>query len=210
VNILVIGASRGVGAHLVTQALAGGHHVTALVRKPSAFRQTDALLQVAQGDIRDQDVVYRVMAGQDAVGLTIGCLPSCMSISLFSTGTVHVLAAMRAHGVRKMVCVTGIGAGDSRGHGGFLYDTFIRPVLLRPMYDDKDRQERVIRESDRDWVIVRPGFLTNGPLTGAYAVRTDLAGVRAGTISRADIAHFMLDQMGTMSCRYMTPLVTSR
>jgi putative NADH-flavin reductase len=209
VNILVIGASRGIGAHLVEQALAGGHRVTALVRNPSTFKQTGGLLQVVQGDIRDPDAVYRATVGQDAVGLAIGCRPSCTPISLFSTGTAHVLAAMRAHRVGKLVCVTGIGAGDSRGHGGFVYDRLIRPVLLRTMYDDKERQERAIRESDRDWVIVRPVFLTNGPLTGAYAVRTDLAGVRAGKISRADVAHFMLGQMTAMNWRHMAPLVTT-
>lgn len=208
-NILVIGASRGIGARVVEQALAGGHRVTALVRDPAAMKRTDAQLDVVRGDIRDEGAVDGVMAGQDAVGLAIGCVPSCAAISLFSTGTAHVLAAMQRHGVRKLVCVTGIGAGDSRGHGGFLYDAIIRPVLLRTMYDDKDRQERAIRASDRDWVIVRPGFLTNGPLTGIYKVVTDLAGVRAGRVSRADVAHFMLDQMRTMSCRHLTPLITN-
>ena len=72
---------------------------------------------------------------------------------------------MKKAGVKRLVCVTGIGAGDSKGHGGFLYDSIFLPFLLGTIYADKDRQELVIKASDVDWTIVRPGFLTNGPLT---------------------------------------------
>ena len=78
--------------------------------------------------------------------------------------------------MRRLICVTGIGAGDSRGHGGFLYDRVIAPFLLKTIYQDKDRQEALIRASGTDWTMVRPGFLTNGPLTGKYRLLTDLTG----------------------------------
>ena len=76
------------------------------------------------------------------------------------------------------------------------------------MYADKDRQEALIRATDLDWTIVRPGFLTNGPLTRSYRVLTDLAGVTAGRISRADVAHFMLQELAANRYLRQTPLLT--
>ena len=80
---------------------------------------------------------------------------------------------MRGAGVRRLVAVTGLGAGDSRGHGGFLYDAVFFPLVLKRVYDDKDVQEQMIRASDLDWTIVRPGLLASGPATGAARALTD-------------------------------------
>ena len=63
--------------------------------------------------------------------------------------------------VKRLICVTGFGAGDSRGHGGFLYCAAFH-LLLGRVYDDKDVQERIVRRSKLDWVIVRPVILTDG------------------------------------------------
>ena len=84
--------------------------------------------------------------------------------------------------------MTGIGVGDSKAHGGFLYDKIVHPILLKTIYEDKNIQEDLVKESGLEWVIVRPGFLTNGPLSGKYRVLTDLIRVKAGKISRADVA----------------------
>ena len=70
---------------------------------------------------------------------------------------------MASNGVRRLVGITGVGAGDSRGHGGLVYDTFLRPIVLRQVYADKDRQEAVVRASGLDWVVVRPALLTERP-----------------------------------------------
>ncbi|TAK84466.1 MAG: flavin reductase [Betaproteobacteria bacterium] len=127
---------------------------------------------------------------------------------VFAKGTARLLEAMKANAVRRLLCVTGIGAGDSRGHGGFLYDRIFFPLLLKSVYADKDRQEALIRAADLDWTIVRPGFLTSGPLTRRYRVLTDLAGVSAGRISRADVAHFMLEELAANRYLRQTPLLT--
>jgi putative NADH-flavin reductase len=119
-----------------------------------------------------------------------------------------VLAAMAEHGVRRLLCITGIGAGDSKGHGGFLYDRIFNPLLLKTIYQDKNRQEALIKASNTDWTIVRPAFLTNGPLTRNYRVLTDLSGVTAGKISRADVAHFMLVELAANHYLGQTPLLT--
>ena len=95
----------------------------------------------------------------------------------------------------EVQAITGVGAGDSRGHGGFFYDRIILPLVLKRIYEDKDRQERLLRASEANWTIIRPGVLTNGARTGEYRVLTELVGVTLGHISREDVAHFMRSEL---------------
>ncbi|CAL1239691.1 NAD(P)-dependent oxidoreductase [Candidatus Methylocalor cossyra] len=206
-KLLVIGGSRGIGRQLVEQALQAGHEVTVLARDPRRLAPHERLRSMP-GDVLDADAVRRAMAGQQAVCLSLGIPPTWKPVTVFSQGTANTLQAMGEAGVRRLVCVTGIGAGDSKGHGGFLYDRIAQPLLLRTIYQDKDRQEALIKASGLDWVIVRPGFLTNGPLTGRYRVLTDLTGVTAGRISRADVAHFLLQALASDRYLGQTPLLT--
>ncbi len=206
-KILIIGASRGIGLQLVQQALEGGHTVTAMVRRPGSSIE-DEHLKVRQGDILDGKSVSEATAGQEAVCVAVGIKPTRQPTRVFSDGIRNVIRAMEQHGVRQLISVSGIGAGDSRGHGGFLYDRLLFPLLLQRIYEDKERQEQIIRDCSRDWIIVRPGFLTNGEFTGQYRVLTDLAGVKAGRISRADSAHFILEQLRSPTCLRQTPLIT--
>jgi putative NADH-flavin reductase len=208
VNVLIIGATRGIGLQLLEQALQTGHTVTALVRNPQRLTKEHERLRVIMGDILEPETVRRATVGQEAVCVTIGIGITWKPVTVFSQGTLNVLEAMRQQGLRRLICVTGIGAGDSQGHGGFLYDRLFNPLLLRPIYEDKDRQEALIQASETDWTIVRPGFLTNGPLTKKYRVITNLSGVTAGKISRADVAHFILEELAADRYVGQTPLLT--
>lgn len=116
---------------------------------------------------------------------------------------------MHKHAIRRIVCITGIGAGDSRGHGGFLYDRVIEPTLLHTIYEDKDRQEDLLRNSDLDWIIVRPSRLTNDGATGKCRVLLHLTGVTVGKVARADVAAFVLRQLISNDFLRKTPLLTN-
>jgi uncharacterized protein YbjT (DUF2867 family) len=111
--------------------------------------------------------------------------------------------------VKRLIAVTGLGAGDSRGHGGFLYDAVAFPLLLKRVYDDKDVQEWIIRSSGLDWTIVRPGLLTNRPATGHYRVLTAAEDWRFGVISRGDVADFIVRQVDDRALIGATPLLIS-
>jgi putative NADH-flavin reductase len=207
-NILIAGASRGVGRQLVEQALAAGHAVTALARDQSKVARAHERFRTVQGSVLDPASVASAMAGQHAVCCTIGVKTPWEQPTVFSEGTRRLLEAMKQAGVQRLVCVTGVGAGDSRGHGGLLYDRVFFPLLLKAVYADKDRQEALIRASDTDWTIVRPGFLTNGPPTKNYRVLTDLTGITAGRIARGDVAHFMLKELESNRYLRQTPLLS--
>ena len=195
-RILIVGATGGTGRQLVTQALERGHAVTALVRNPSRLRVDHPRLTVIQGDVLDEQSVDRVMHGQEAVLSALGHKRFFHPTRILSEGTRNILRAMETHGVRRLVCETALGIGDSAGRLGLLYTFFVIPAILPFYFWDKTRQERMLAGSGVEWVIVRPGALTNGARKGrprhGHRVGSFLWTVR---VSRADVAAFMLNQL---------------
>src|ERR1017187_4190056 len=153
-KILVIGATGPSGRELVTQGIALDHEITAAVRQSESAGLPEQV-RVVRGDVMDAASMVAAVAGQDAVISSLGAKLSRKPTTLFSEGTRNLVAAMNKAGVKRLVCITVIGAGDSRMHGGFLYDRLILPLLLKEIYNDKDRQEALICESKLDWTIVR-------------------------------------------------------
>lgn len=211
VKLLVIGATGATGQEIVSQALTLGHEVTALVRAASKATFVPTVTK-AVGDVLDRDSLLRALSGQEAIvcSLGSGATGPFKKMTLFSEGTCNLLAAMQAQHVNRLVCITGIGAGESKGHGPWWYDWFVQPLVLRGVYEDKTRQENLVRQSGLDWTLVRPGALTNGPAKGSEAVRvlTDLTGVHVGYISRADVAAFCLREVTAGRYRQQAPVIT--
>jgi putative NADH-flavin reductase len=127
-----------------------------------------------------------------------------------STGTRHVITAMQRHGVRRLICESSLGIGDTRWRLGFLYNVFLIPLFLRNVFADKEIQERIIRESGLDWGIVRPAALTNGQYTGHYRVGFDIGHwFFSSKISRADVADFMLKQVVSNEHLHKSPSIAN-
>ena len=210
-TILVIGASRGIGLETVKRALDAGHRVRAFSRGAASIPlDVPALARIA-GDALDKTGVAAAVADTDVVIQSLGAAKGAQAIlsgtTLFSQATRILIDAMREHGVRRLVAVTGFGAGNSRGHGGVLYDALIFPLVLKRVYDDKDVQEQMIRASGLDWTIARPGLLTSGPATGQARALADARDWRAGSISRADVADFLVREAFERRFVGKTPLL---
>ncbi len=123
-----------------------------------------------------------------------------------SDGTRNLVRAMERHGVKRLVCQSSLGVGDSRRRLGFLYNFFVIPLFLRNLFADKAVQEAVIRESALHWVIVRPTALTNGPRKGVYRDGSGIGHWFFQTkISRADTSDFMLKQLAGNTYLRQTP-----
>ncbi|MEX1275620.1 MAG: SDR family oxidoreductase, partial [Bacteroidota bacterium] len=182
-----------------------GHAVTAFVRNPARFTMTHERLAVVQGNVLEYDSVDQAVREKDAVLSALGHKQWFIPTKILSEGTRNIVAAMEKHGIKRFVCETSLGVGDSRGRLGLYYTLFVIPWITWFYFRDKERQERIIRESSLDWVIVRPGQLTNGEKRGVYRHGSKIGSyVTTVRISRADAAEFMLKQVSDDSCLRQT------
>lgn len=195
-RVVIVGATGGTGRQLVAQALERGLEVTALVRDPSAMQIDHPRLRVVRGDVLDYASVEAAVQGHDAVLSALGHNQYFYPTRILSEGTRNLLRAMETHGVTRFVCETSLGIGSSAGRLGIYYTFFVIPFILPFYFWDKTRQERIIAGSKVEWVIVRPGALTNAAKKGSYRhghhVGNFLWTVR---IPRADVAEFMLNHL---------------
>ena len=194
-KVVIFGATGATGRHLVEGALSAGHAVTAFARSPEALGESRERLKVATGDAGDPEAVRAAVAGQDAVICALGQRKGAPAADL-TRGVEHIVRAMESLNVRRLVFLSGYGAGDSKNEAHFVFRRIIRPLFLREMYAEKDRQEEIVRGSALDWIIVRPVRLSDGPARGACRVIEGSVSAGASSeITRADVAAFMLGQL---------------
>ena len=203
-KLALFGATGPTGEELLAQALAADHELSAFARRPAAIAPRGRL-RIVQGDTtRDATAVAEAVRGQDAVLSTLGVRNSLFPGELMQRSMANILPAMEAAGVKRIVLMSAFGVGASR-HDAPLAPRLMYCTFLRAIFDDKEKAEERLRASSLDWTIVYPVLLTNGPRTGRYRAgeRLELHGLP--TISRADVAHFMLAE--TVSPRYLRKTV---
>ncbi|MDZ5445498.1 NAD(P)-binding oxidoreductase [Micromonospora sp. 4G57] len=203
-KLTIVGATGGIGRHLVDQAVAAGDDVTAVVRDPAKLGDVPVRVVAADLATADPATLRAAFTGTDAVLSGLGPRSSA-DAGIATRGTRAVVEAMTAVGVRRIVVVSAapVGVVPSPGRprpprrdpgDGPLMRYLLGPAIrrvLRRHYADLALMEEVLRDSGLDWTVVRPPRLTDKPLTGAY--RTAYGrNVRGGlTVSRADVAHAM-------------------
>jgi len=209
VNVLVLGASGRTGALIVSEVFRQGHEASALTRHPKNVRSHAGRVRIFKGDIFDEGALDLAMARQHAVIYALGMRKFFGPVKFYSESTRLVLAAMQRHNTKRLVCITALGVGESRGCGDWLHERLLAPILLRNTLADKTAQEKLIRDSDREWVIVRPARLYDGLPTRAYAViAIPQPGDRASRICRADVAEFCVAQLASDEFLRCTPLLS--
>jgi putative NADH-flavin reductase len=188
----VLGATGLTGMEIVKQALAGGYEITAVVRNPAKLEEFQSKVRVVQGVATDPKVVDEAVSGSDAVLCALGHAKGSPP-DLLSRSATNILAAMRAHGVKRLVVLTNIAVKDN-GDKPKLYHQFLRFLLKlgkSRMCKDTIEEARIISETGLEWTLVRAIILSNGPLTEKYRV-SELDHSAGGRISRADVASFMI------------------
>lgn len=209
-RILVIGASKGIGLETCRQALAAGYDVRALARSADAMSISNSKLEKVRGDALNRQDVEAALAEVDAVIVTLGVGLGELfrPVHLFSSATRVIIAAMKAQAVNRLICLTGFGAGDSRASISRLQRVPFQ-IIFGHAYDDKSRQEQLIKESGLDWTIARPGVLTNGPRTGRYKILREPSKWRNGIISRSNVAEFLVRQIEDESFIHQAPVLVN-
>jgi putative NADH-flavin reductase len=192
-RLFILGATGGIGRKLVDQALERHHRVTAFVRSSQKLGAARERLTVIEGDVRSADAMSAALAGHDAVLSALGP-PGPSRNTITSDSARAIVAAMQTAGMRRLIVVGVAVLFPDIG----LFGRTLRSTVLRNIADDSGEMERIVKATRLDWTIVRPPRLTNGPRTENYGVAVDHLPKGAGgnaTITRADVAHFMLDEV---------------
>jgi uncharacterized protein YbjT (DUF2867 family) len=206
-KLIIFGSTGSVGQHVVEQALEQGHHVTAFSRNPAALAYSHANLSTITGDVFDPQSVAAAIQGHDAVLVSLGSLKWKNKVR--SVGTRNIVQGMQQHGVKRLICQTTLGVGDSEGNLNFYWKYIMFGLLLRPFYKDHIIQEGIVKNSGLDWTIVRPGSFTDEPPMGTY--KQGFSGNEKSLtlkIPRADVADFMVKQINDNTYLHKTPGVS--
>ena len=211
-RILVMGGSRGIGRAVGQAAAAKGYMVRAMSRSGKLPENVGVKCEAMKGDALNSEDVARALDGIDVVVQALGVPPSLDLIfkpaTLFSEATRILLPEMKRAGVQRLISVTGFGAGDSNKNINVLQRLPFN-LLLKRAYDDKSIQEELIEESQLDWLIVRPGVLTNCRASENYRVLSKPAEWRNGIVSRADVADFIVQRIEAGILNGKKPVIIS-
>jgi putative NADH-flavin reductase len=194
-KVLVIGAGGKSGRLIVEKALAAGHTVTAFVHTAEDAQKHPFPedVTVVAGDVRNRSLLQSAMQGCNGVIDAIGGTTPFLDTDLESSAAKVVLEVMEQTGAKRLVVISVLGAGESKGQAGFLYEHLMMPVFLRGALKDKNAMEGEVRQSHVEWVLVRPPILSDSDATGS--VRIVPPGETAHKITRADLAQFLVDQL---------------
>ncbi len=196
-RIAVIGATGRTGLHVVEQALARGHDVTALARRPEVIALHDERLVTAAADVLDRGALEERLSGSSAVVSTLGIGSSRAPTDVYSQGIANVLHAMETHEISKLAVISAAPVGPRAGQP-FLERRIAMPILDRVFgatYDDMRRMETLLRSSDVDWISLRPPRLVDRRATGRYRVDVARPLPRARSLTCADLATALLDSL---------------
>ncbi|PRD57127.1 NAD(P)-dependent oxidoreductase [Sphingobacterium gobiense] len=197
-KIIVFGATGTVGTEIVKQALEKGYGVTAFVRNPEKIIALNhPNLHVYTGDVSNADDVKRAVKDHNAIFCALG---DGRAGKIRALGTLNIIHAMNSVAVRKLICLSTLGMGESYGNLNFIWKHIMFGMLLKRAFNDHKLQEEYIHNSNLDFTIVRPSALTGGAVTNGYKIGFDGKYKKLNLrISRADVADFMLCQLHTES-----------
>lgn len=194
-KVIVFGATGTVGRLAVQQLLEQGHQVTAFARWPEKLSLRSEDLTLHAGDATNPLAVSKAVRGHDAVVVALGAGASRKS-RIRSQGTMTVIQAMQEHGVKRLICQSTLGAHESWDNLNFFWKRIMFGALLRPVFQDHELQEQLVRASGLDWTIVRPSAFTDGPASGLYREGFPPQDRKLRLkIPRADVAGFLTRQV---------------
>lgn len=204
-RVAILGASGQTGKPLIQEALARGHEVIAIARSPEKIAFNDPKVIKRMGDAFDEASIIAALEGADAVITTVGKTDlRDKRYNLSTAAHQSVVAGMRAHGIRRLVVISSIGAAQGIKRRGWKRNVYL--YLRRKYYLDMFQMEQEVAASGLDYTLVRAPMLYDGKKTGHYQILEDENYLEVLRISRADIAHFLLGE--TTSNQWLNRTIT--
>ena len=198
-KVILFGATGNIGRLVVKEFLKGGHKLTAFARNPSKLKIQNNRLSLYAGDALNQNDVFEAVKGHDVVVITLGAGMSRKSI-VRSQGTLNIITAMKAQGVRRLICQSTLGAHESWSNLNFWWKYVMFSALLKPVFKDHELQESHVLASGLDWTIIRPSAFSDEPATGHFKKGFSPAERNLSLkISSADVANFLCHQISDVS-----------
>lgn len=206
-KIVLFGATGLTGQQVLTLALQAGHDVTATARNPSDLALKHERLRVVKADGQDAASVAAAVAGHDAVVSALGSRTRAKN-TVRSDSARNLIAAMKPAGVKRLIWLSAAGVGDSADQArrsSFVFGRIIMPLMLKAVYADAAIADEALLASGLDVTVVRPVGLNNKPATGRVVVTP----IPSSYIPRADVAKFMLDQLGSSEFVGKAPIISN-
>lgn len=198
-KIIVFGATGGTGKQVVEQALQDGLQVVAVVRKPETLNIRHPNLKIVKGDVLQPNTFENEMKHIDAVISCLG-IPKVQPTSLYSDSMQNIINAMQNTNTNRVLCISS-GAIDIPPKSSFIMTFLLKNVLQRiykPVYADMRLMENKLIHSNLNYTVVRAPKLTDGKKTGKYRVVTQQPLRKIPTISRSDLADYMLKNVNEL------------
>ncbi|MEI7556718.1 SDR family oxidoreductase [Candidatus Chlorohelix sp.] len=197
-KVAIVGANGKTGFQTMLKALDMGHNVTAIVRNPATIYLKHERLQIKQADLlSDDSALEKAMAGHDAVISAIGITSGLNAkVTLYSKGTARLVKAMSKQEVKRLICISSIGIDQEKDPNiPFIFQNVLFPLIFSNSAADMRIMESSVKDSELNWTIVRPAGLTNKLPIWKYRIAVAPSLSRPYTISRADVADFMVKSL---------------
>ncbi len=202
-KVVVFGATGRAGRAVALTLLVAGHQVTAFGRNREKLPAYKGVSLVVGDALNAADVASAVV-GQDAVVVSLGDSVNPVLLRLGAkrttppniceVGTANVIAAMTAASIKRLICITSYGVGDTRDRLSGAYRAWFRVLQLREQLDDKEQQEELVKASGLEWTLIQPVGLTDGAATGRW-LASPTGDRKKRTISRVDLAAYILETL---------------
>jgi putative NADH-flavin reductase len=205
-KVIVFGSTGTIGKHLIEQSLNEGHHVTAFLRDSGKLENIKRKnLSLFEGDVLNKINVESAIENHDAVIIALGAGKDRKS-TIRSQGTKVIIEAMKTKGVKRLICNSTLGVGESNNNLNFFWKHIMFGWFLKKAFLDHVLQEKYVKESGLEWTIVRPAAFTDGQKTSTYKHGFDSNDKSTQLkISRADVADFIINQLNNKNYLHKTP-----
>jgi putative NADH-flavin reductase len=206
-KMVLLGVTGSTGLSLMEQALAREHDVMAIARTPSKITLQHPNLRVFQGDVTMASSLAEAFSVSEVVVSCVGVsnpIQARKGTTVYSVGTRNIVEAMRHTNLKRLIVVSSAGVAPRKG-APILYKLFVKPFFLEPAYRDMRVMENYLSETELNWTVVRPPYLTATPLRTDYRLMSDHNFDDDRPLSRFSLAHFLVSE--AESPRFMKHVV---